>query len=241
MAKAAPSALVSDVAGQFSGLVVVNQAGGLVIRRPGRFRRQMNPAQQAASARLRQASALWGGMSLEQALRWEHYARGRQRPNRLTGDLYAPSGFNAFVALATKALQVDPGAPVPLSPPATDYLGDPVTLGLVGEGLGSAPGPGGELTMAPVVRSRLAGALVVRASGPNEPGSVTELVLERLPNERRKPTGRMRSAAFHRFEPGSLELALEVGSGWWVVGYRFVRAATGQQTQALIIGRTLVE
>ncbi len=240
MAKAAPGALVSEVSGKFSGLVVVNGKGGLVIRRPPQYRRVLSPSQRAATSRLRRASAVWSGLSPAQAAAWDQYGRTLPRTDPLTGRSYLTAGFNAFSALATKVLQVDGGAVVPIVPPATDYSGDAVTFSLVGGqgGWDPTPGPGGLLV--PTVASSEAGAIVVQASGPNEPGSVTELMLERLPNGRRKATGRMAAAAFHRFVAGGLTFSLPVEPGWYVVAARFVRAATGQQTAPLLLGRVQV-
>ncbi|MCW5935764.1 MAG: hypothetical protein KIT11_00460 [Fimbriimonadaceae bacterium] len=250
MAKGAPGALVSDVAGQVGGIVVVNGAGGLVFRRPPRFRRVLAPTQRAAAERMRQVSAVWQELGHDGARAWDDYAATVVRLNRLTGGEYRPSGFNAFCALGTKVLQVDPTAEVPVAPPSSEFTGDPVTFTVsVAEALSTPPpyplpkpgSSGSSSTPPPCPLPKPGeGVLVVQASGPNLPGSVTEILLERLPNVRRKPTGRFASAAFHRFEPGALSYTLPVEPGVYVVATRFVRAATGQQTGVLVVGRVSV-
>jgi hypothetical protein len=208
-------ALFDKVSGRFQGVVVATSKSGLVIRRPPVYRPSQSPSQKAAASRMRRAASVWNGLDQRQAEAWDAYAATIKLTNPLTGDRYSPSGINAFIALATKVLQVDSGATVPIVPPLGDYLGDTVTVEAVA---GDA-------------------AVVFQASGPNSDGSVTELLLERLPNVRRKPTGRFVSAGFHQFVPGGLQVSVPVEPGAYVAGWRFVERATGRVCLAQSAGR----
>ena len=206
---------MEGVAGRFRGVVVAPSKGGLLIRPPPVYRPSQSPAQKAAAVRMRQAMMVWNSLDGRDAEAWDAYAATIGLTNPLTGDRFSPSGVNAFAALATKVLQIDPDASVPLAPPSGDYLGDAVTVGAVA----------GE------------GAVVSQASGPNSAETVTELLLERLPNVRRKPTGRFVSAGFHQFVPGGLQVAVPVKPGALVAGWRFVERATGRAGLAPSAGR----
>ena len=233
MARASAGPLIEGVAGKFSGLVVQNSKSGLVIRRQARFKKYQNSAQSAVTARLRAAAAVWNGLDFQQAGVWEDYAQTVTLHNHLTGHPYHPSGYNAFLALATKVLQLDPLATVPTSPPTGEFIGDAVTLSL-GTGSASMLGDKGPACKA------LNGSLEIVASAPNTSGTTTELLLEKLPNERRKASGRLVSAGFHQFAAGHLQCSRDLEAGWYVAGYRFVETATGRQTLAQVIGRVQV-
>lgn len=218
MAKIAMGPAFSNAAGKFSGVVISNSSSGLVIRKQARYKKQQNQAQEASMQRVRAAAAVWAEFDFQQAGAWDDYAQTVTLHNHLTGETYHPSGYNAFVALATKVLQIDPEAVVPVTPPVEMYLGDGIRVSGFGE----------------------MGAVLWTVDTPNSPGTTTELLLERLPNERRKPTGRLTSAGFHAFAVGSLSVTVPVEPGWYVVGYRYVEAATGRVTLAQLVGRVEV-
>ncbi len=320
MARVATGALLEGVSGQIGGGVVVTGRSGLVLRRRSVFRKGSTPAQRTANARFAAAMAAFNALTPDQADAWDRYARTLVRTNPLTGEPYQPTGVNAFVALATKVLQVDPGAAVPVLPPGGDYVGDPVTFEVSvvpGPGLqlafdfealeaGGAEGPGGgpHLPAPPpsakervsfgdppaqergaVPRSPDPGAVLphpaladrapgepqdtrhpqpptpspqnqdggslglepevgggvrITASGPNRPGSVTEILLERLTSPRAKPRGRFVTAAFATFLPGSLSLTLPLAPGAYAFATRFVERATGRTTLLQATPRVVV-
>ena len=193
MPKVAPSAALSTISGRFAGIVVANTKSGLVIRREAKYKRAQSDAQRESVTRLRRAAEVWAGFDYVQAGAWDDYAQTVWRHNHLTSEAYHPSGYNAFSALATKVLQINPAAEIPTAPPVGEYFGDVVTLSVQG----------------------LQMDILFTASAPNSPSTTTELLLERLPNERRKSTGRLVSAGFHQFHTGSLEVFQSRLAGMW--------------------------
>ncbi|MBS1715098.1 MAG: hypothetical protein JST30_12260 [Armatimonadetes bacterium] len=217
MAKARLSALLEDASGKLGRDYIARGRSGLVVRKKACYTFPSSPAFAAAGGRLKQANAVWNTLSMEQAAAWADYAATIVRSGRVSGRSYSPTGKNAFVGLAVKVLQVDPMAEVPTSPPVGGYVGDDV-----------------------VVVTRAEGGLVFEASGPNRPGSVTELLVQRLVNERRRPDGDYKSMGFVAFSPGHLAHTLPVEPGVYACGYRFVEAATGRMTEAWLTGVRIV-
>lgn len=240
------------------GLVVLDGRGGVAIRQKPTYRRSTSPAQAAVEARMVAASALWSSMDAAQVARW-----------RAWGEARGKTAQTAFVALATKVLQIDPAATVPLVPPARDFVADDLAvtvseplppgrgrdgdegvpyLGSSRAETGERPHPstwketprdsGGTAFASPSSADPLpqGGGILFSATGPNRAGSVTELLVQRLPNERRSPTKRYGSAGFVAFAKRSTDHLLPLAAGSYAVGYRFVEKATGQQGPTILLG-----
>jgi hypothetical protein len=73
------------------------------------------------------------------------------------------------------------------------------------------------------------------ASAPNDPDTVTELLIQELKSPRRSPQKIYTSAAFHQFVDGSLSFDLSLEPGTYATAYRFVRLSTGQMTEVIPI------
>lgn len=205
--------MLSDISGRIDDFVVTNSRSGLVLRKRPSYRRPTSPGQAAAAGRMKGAAEAWLELSRAEAMAWNDYGARLRRQNPINGRAYTATGNNAFVKLAVKILQIDPEADLPRLPPASPFIGEDIVF---------------DVTTEP-------GHLVFHASAPNTPGVVTELFAERLPNERRRPTGKLKSLGFVTFAGGSLSHAVEVEPGWYVPGYGFARAATGQTAGPLTV------
>lgn len=237
--KIAPSPVLGRVGGAYFGVVVANGRNGLVMRRASRYRRAQSGLQKEAAERMRRVSAVWPELSPEAVAAWEDYARTLQRRDRLTGEVYSPTGFNTFVGLACKVLQVDPMAEIPASPPVGVFLGDSLRVTAAGvpsplpppQAWGGGEGkewrPCGPSSLHPL-QAWGGGAVRWTADAANATGTVTELLWEKLANRNRKPTGRWKTAGFHAFAPGALSVDVPAAPGWYLVGFRYVEAATGR-------------
>lgn len=137
------------------------------------------------------------------------------------------TAYNAFSGLAAKRLQMFPDEPVPRLPPTSAFLGDGIEVSV-------APLPGrGEGVGGP--------AVTFSASGPNSEGVVTELILQRLAGKARKPTAKgYRTQGFVAFAAGALTAEVPCEPGAYAGAIRFVRAATGQETALVPIGKVIV-
>ena len=96
-------------------------------------------------------------------------------------------------------------------PPTSDFVGDDLTVSV----------------------SAVAGVIRFTPSAPNSPGVVTELMFQKLPNPRRSPVKFYKSLAFAALV-GPLDVPME--PGLYALGYRFVRASTGQMTDMMPVG-----
>lgn len=201
--------------GQFNGYVVGDGRSGLVLRRKPSYRRPSSPAQKEVAERMRLASAVWSAMSPEQAQAWRDYGEAIVRRRSLDGRPYHMTGQTSFIALATKFLQVDPGGDVPLAPPTGEFLGD-------------------ELLVAASVSQP--SSIGFTATGPNTPGTLTELLVQRLASRLRKPGKRYTTAAFVSYQAGGQTFAVPTEPGPYACAFRFVEKATGRATLATPIG-----
>ena len=198
---------LADLRGTMGNQVMVGTRGGLALRRKAQYR--YVPVGRAAdqAARFKSVSALWSELSYDAVQAWRAYADTVLLTDRISGSRYSPTAFNAFVGLATKFVQVNPGEPVPLLPPVGEFLGDSVQ----------------------VSTSVVGSAVRFSATGANADGVVTELMLQPLANVRRKPnSGAYKAMAFVAFASGSLSADVGVEPGVYACAYRFVEAATGR-------------
>lgn len=143
MGKVAPSPVLGKVSGEYFGVVVASGRNGLVMRRAARYKRAQSPLQKEAADRMAQASALWPDMDNHLVEAWNEYAQTLHRRDRLTGQVYSPTGFNAFTGLACKVLQVDPSAQIPVDPPVGVFSGDSlrITVDVSGKPSPTTPSP----------------------------------------------------------------------------------------------------
>jgi len=219
MGKVKTSMAFERVTGGMDGQVVVPLKTGLIVRRKPRYGYPKNPDVQSGAARLSAANAAWNTLNASQADAWRRYASGVILHDSTSGRAYNPAAKNAFVGLASKFMQVNPGRAVPLEPPMKGFNGDWIVL------------------------SALAGAgeVVFTASKPNSPDAATELLAQPLKNVRCKPGNFYKSQGFVEFTASSLSATVALAPGCWALAYRFVRPSTGQQTDWTPIGVVEVE
>lgn len=192
--------------------VVVKTRAGLAVRSKPRYRYPMNSEVALGANRMTEANVQWNRLTRQEVALWELYARQVIRRDPVSMTHYSPTAKNAFIGLALKFLQVNPGQEAPRTPPASDFVGD--AIGLTAEALPSA--------------------LRFVATGPNSAGILTELLAQRLKNERCRPGKQYKSLAFHSFDGLPYEVPVEPGV--YALAMRFVRASTGQATDLLLLG-----
>lgn len=198
------------LSGKSGSVVVADTREGFIIRPRTIPADPKTPAQTAIRANLTTAARAFAGFSPTQYAEWKAYANGLTHHNRQTGKSFKPTPINAYTALVTKMLQVNPAASLPTSPPATPFSGDSITI---------------------TAESESPGIITFTASGANSSGVVTELLLQPLRNANRTPQSNgYRSKKFFAFTSGTLTTTVTVTSGYYVAGYRFVKTATGQET-----------
>lgn len=209
MAKLSLNGTGLTLRGKVGNTVYVQTKYGTVMR-PRTMPKQNNtPALVAQKERFRRASALWKTLTLAQVNAWRAYAATIKRPPSGGGPAIAPPAYQLFIGLTTKWLQAHPTGNPPLTPPATTYVGDALT----------------------VTASGGAGKVVFAASTPNGPNMVTELLLQRLATAARTPLAtRYRSQSLAAFASGNLTATVNVSPGYYACAARFVNANTGQQT-----------
>lgn len=208
MAKARLGMAFADLRGGMNSHVLVLTRSGLSVRRKPRYSYPVDPAVREGTLRLEAASTIYSTFSASEAAAWRRYAASLARIDPITGKNYSPAGRNAFIGLAVKFQQVNPGAEVPRTPPVGEFMGDTVSMSASVEG----------------------GAIRFTASHANAPGVTTELMLQKLKNIRCMPGKVYKAAAFVSFAPGSLWADVPVEAGVYAAATRFVETATGRQT-----------
>lgn len=219
MALVQTSILDSGLRGKVGNAVFVRTPFGVSVRDYVIPRDPQTEAQMASRQRMRWAAAAWRSLTASQIEAWNDFASSLAPREPGDGRAMGPSGQRMFVRLATKFLQVSPGAAVPLDPPAALFGGDALS----------------------VVASGEMGAVRFAASGSNAPGVVTELLLQpvRTAVSRAYPE-RYRSQGFVPFSGSSAAVPVEV-AGWYAAAYRFVSVATGEAGPVLSAGVVRVE
>ncbi|MBS1712697.1 MAG: hypothetical protein JST30_00020 [Armatimonadetes bacterium] len=214
MANIAYSALVNAVRGKIGTVVFMNAKSGPTARVKAGVRNPKSLAQRAVRGYLSKAAKTFEGLTSAQADAWNAYGAGQVRHNPVTGETYPLSGISAYVELAVKFLQLTPTGTLPVTPPATDFTGDTITL--------TATAGTGQITLT--------------ASGASQLGVTCEVLLQKLPGRNRKPNpdGYVH-AAFKLFASGSLDLVVPVPPGFYAAAYRFVKNTTGQATDLVAL------
>lgn len=219
MARAALSGLFQDVRGRLGEDVIIMTRQGLAVRGRPKYRYPKIAAVEAGNQRLKLATLAWNDLGIKQVELWRTYAASLSRTEPVTGKRYSPTAKSAFIGLATKFLQINPEGEVPTLPPLTDFTYDNLVMSVENH-------PGGVRFV---------------ASAPNSVGTATEILMQKLPNERRSPGKFYKSLLFHTFNSGSLTLNVALEPGVYAFAYRFVRPATGQATSELLLGCILVD
>lgn len=217
MAVLKPGVFATSLNGSSANAVFVRTRNGIVVRDRIVPHDPRTPAQIATRQRLQRVGQAWLGLSLAQAQAWRDYAASLQRVDLDTGALIGPRAQTLFSKLSLKFLQANPTGEIPLTPPDSAFAGD-------GIGVSSSPSDDG---------------IRFTSTGPNGAGVVTELLVQPLASiHRRAYRDKYRPVAFYAFDGESYEAPLPPGA--YATAYRFVCAATGQESALFESGLVVV-
>lgn len=214
MAKVAFSAEIQDLRGKIGNTVFTRARNGATVRARVNVSNPRTSAQTAVRANLARASAAYKNMTPAQVQAWRAYASTQTRRDPITGASYTPAANTVFTGLASKFLQNNPAGAIPVTPPASAFGGDALT----------------------VIASEVNGTVLFEASGPDTANVKTELLLQPLKSQNRTPTAKgYRTRAFVAFAAGALDHNVPVPNGFYVPAYRFINALTGQDTELVTL------
>lgn len=207
--KAATSIAFDDLRGRAGSVVVSKGRTGLVVKPRTTSKNPRTTPQQAVRSHFSKAASTFKNLTTTQLAAWQAYALSIDKVDPVSGQTYHPTAINAFLALAAKFLQNNPGGTIPVTPPSSAFTGDTITLSVT-------PGTG---------------QVTFTASAGNAIGVTTELLLQRLVSKNRTPDPRAyRSKGFNFFTSGTLNKVVTVQPGYYAAAYRFVNTSTGQAT-----------
>jgi hypothetical protein len=214
MAQGNIGVLFNNLRGKAGSVEFAQSKDGTVVRPRVSARNPQTPAQQAVRLALSKSAAAYKNLTAAQVTAWTTYANSITKHDPRTGKSYHPTAISAFVALASKFLQVSPAGTVPVAPPAAAFAGDSITVTAVGA----------------------AGKVTFTGSASNAANVTTELLLQPLKSQNRKPQPNgYRNKGFKAFATGSLTQDVVVPAGWYVPAVRFVNTATGQDTGLVVL------
>ena len=121
-----------DLRGKDGNVVISKSRSGLIARPRIRARNPKSTAQTGVRNNLSKAAATFKNFTTAQAGAWNLYAQSITKHNPISGLTYSPTGINAFVALASKFLQINPAGTIPVAPPTTAFTGDSITITALG-------------------------------------------------------------------------------------------------------------
>ena len=213
MAKATLDSFIDSIHGRIGDTQVSQRKTGTVISERPRYRRTSSDLQKSAQTRMKIVNGAWETFSVSEVKKWNLYAKTQKRRDAITGKLYLSTGYNLFVAYSVKHLQISPEAQLPRTPPTSPFVPRFLTLTSTGG----------------------VGVLTVTANFANSIGSLTEILLQKLPNPRRQPTANYVSKAFVPFTGSSPSFTLALTPGCYAVATRFVDPNTGQMTPMAVL------
>lgn len=207
MALFKPGPFASTVRGKTANMVLAQTESGIVIRDHVIPKNPRTAAQVDLREDFAKATRTWETLSAARVISWNNYGEDQTRRTK-AGKVRTKNGFNVFTGLATKFLQVNPNGNIPLDPPSAPFSGDSVTL--------TATAGTGKITFT--------------ADKANAAGVTTEFLFQRLRNLNRRPQSAYKTLAFNAFTSGSLSKDVTIPTGFYAVGYRFVKTSTGQES-----------
>jgi hypothetical protein len=218
--------------GRVGDLVFLPQPNGrAIVRRMPTKPPRRTALQEVAAERVTLVAAVWKALTQEEGEAWNRYAENPHPALPQGGGSVPRRGYNAFLALSTKRLQMFPDEPLPRLPPTSAFLGD----GIVIVAQASVPLPQPPFQDEPLGE----GAILFSASGPNAAGVVTELLVQPLKSLHRKPlTKEYKSRGFVAFAGEPVSIPCEPGP--YACAIRFVRTDTGQETAIVPLGKVVV-
>ncbi len=214
MAKLVMNVLSDGLSGKAGSAVFVRTKNGVYLRSRTVPKNPKSASQSAVRSHFGKAVSVWRGLTPAQANAWRSYAQKIVRVDTADGTSRTLSGYTAFMALATKFLQVKPTSPIPLNPPSFGFIGDLVF----------------------VVAAGGAGGVTFTASSLNSFSVRTELLLQRVASQTAMPkSNAYRTQQFVGFVVPPYNTTLTAAPGWYVPAYRFVNNMTGQPTEMIVL------
>ena len=206
---------LSGQSGLVGNAVLVQTAGGTVLRSRPSGRRRRSEGQRAQDARIKIVNRRWQELSREGAQLWRTYALERAAAEPRGSRKRMASAQSLFSGLGSKYLQVHGGEGVPPLPPTGRFLGDALNVSVVG----------------------LSQALRFTADRANREGVVTELLAQSLTCIHNLPRPKSYvSLGFVAFAAdGSFDAPVALSLDW-ACGVRYVEIATGRATEIVEIG-----
>ena len=214
MAKLIMSVLTDGLSGKAGSAVFVRTKNGVYLRSRTVPKNPNTASQSAVRRHFGKAVSVWRGLTPAQVSAWRSYAQKIVRVDTADGTSRTLTGYTAFMALATKFLQVKPGSPVPTAPPVFGFIGDLVF----------------------VVAAGGAGVVTFTASSLNSLSVRTELLLQRVASQTAMPkSNAYRTQQFVGFVVSPYNTTVTAAPGWVVPAYRFVNTLTGQSTELIVL------
>ena len=209
---------IDSMTGKSGNVVAVQGRTGPVFRRRVKGRNPKTSAQVSQRSNFSLASKGYKTLSAANVAAWATFAGTLSYKNKLTGQSYTPTAIDVFVGLAAKFKQINPAGTIPVTPPATSFAGDTITLTVLG----------------------LSGGMQFTANNPNATNVKTEFLVQRLASANRKPKSKgYRSNGFIAFTSGTLVSGITTTPGTYAVAYRFVNTLTGQETAPVSLGNVV--
>jgi hypothetical protein len=214
MANVAYSADVNDIRGKIGTNVFSRARSGATIRIRKSPRNPRTEQQSEVRFYLAKAATAYKNLNAIQRTAWKNYAATLTHTNPVSGETYTPAANTVFVGLASKFLQITPTGTIPVTPPASPFAGDTISLTADGDD----------------------DMVIFTASGSNAANVKTELLLQPLKSAARTPSATgYRSQGFVAFSPTVDDAQVPAQPGWYVPAYRFVNTLTGQDSGLVIL------
>lgn len=210
---------IGFMSGKLGRTVFTKSRSGYNVRTRVKGRNPKSIAQSSVRANFTSASAGFKSLTTTNANAWNNAASGQIKHRRSDGAAYTMTGISYFNALNSKLRQVTPGATLLVTPPVASFAGDTITVTVTGG----------------------TGQVTFTASAANTANVSTELLLQPLKSQNRKPTPKgYRTKAFKAFTAGSLTQVVSVPAGTYSAAYRFVNSTTGQEIALVILANITV-
>jgi len=207
---------VSDMRGKIGGNVFSRGKSGHTVRVRVKPSNPRTSAQSNVRSLMADGARFFKDLAAEDLALWRDYAASLTFHNRVSGAAYAPTAINALTQLYVPFFLASPAGTFPDVPPTTPFTGDVITLTAVGDD----------------------NMITFTGSAQQTAGIKTEFLIQRLksPNRLPSPEGyTIASIAAVPATPFEVDIT-DLTPGFYAVGYKFIKTATGQETLPVFLG-----